>query len=190
MNCNTWQKKILLRDAGELSALHNVRLEAHLTGCPACRAFADELTAVQRLSSPTDEQLAVSEFTLQRIVQEARDHVPQQNAPAYSLSPRHIVLYLPALAALALAAIGLNLLFNQPDTPAPQTAQTEPAPPVIQYAWSDGLEDEITQLQASLTDLSETLDNSNGEDDSQNTTINSTYTTEELARQLLAMEES
>lgn len=54
--CRHWKEELGAYALGHLSAEERVGLEAHLEGCPACRAEADSLFAVSRLLPHADPE--------------------------------------------------------------------------------------------------------------------------------------
>lgn len=54
--CRHWKEELGAYALGHLSGAERVALEAHLEGCPACRAEADSLFAVSRLLPHADPE--------------------------------------------------------------------------------------------------------------------------------------
>jgi hypothetical protein len=52
MNCNRWQRQILLVQSGELDDRDRAALDAHVSACAGCRAFLDAATDVTTLARP------------------------------------------------------------------------------------------------------------------------------------------
>jgi anti-sigma factor RsiW len=52
MNCNRWQRQILLAQSGELADGDRQPLDAHLDACPECRAFRDASVEAISLARP------------------------------------------------------------------------------------------------------------------------------------------
>jgi len=98
MNCAKWQKLILLRGSGELSAKKQLSLVRHLESCQNCRRFAEEY----RVTSEALESLPVQEPSV-AVVRRIRALLERQTS-------RRAAKLVPRLAVAAAAAIVLLVI--------------------------------------------------------------------------------
>ncbi len=55
-SCREWRESLGAYALGHLSREESAALEAHLEGCPACRAEADSMVSISRLLSHGDPE--------------------------------------------------------------------------------------------------------------------------------------
>ncbi len=119
MQCQTWQKWILLQASGELSGWRRRRLRRHLRNCHACRVFQSELAAIRRRRPTVAGEPAPATAAAVRAC--IRAQCPDAAAPAGAgvWTPLRL---LPAAAALAALLAGGWMLMGirsaPPGTPA------------------------------------------------------------------------
>ena len=107
MKCIEAEKSILLQDSGELGTARAHALEAHLTQCDSCRQFrqvlADSAGAFDAGEEPSIK-------VMQDVLRTARTNAPaRRHSPVFGWKPAM------AMAAVAVAAIGLFLGSYSPD---------------------------------------------------------------------------
>ncbi len=103
MQCQTWQKWILLHASGELSGWRRRRLDRHLRNCAACRVFQSELAEIRRRRQTVDEQPAPATAAAVRALIRAQCPGVSTPAGAGAWAPFRL---LPAAAALVLLLAG------------------------------------------------------------------------------------
>ncbi len=119
MNKRNWKSYILLDDAGMLSARKKKALEKALADDPDLRAFRDQLLWVHSATKSSDDETAVSDFTVERIKAEARQalrtHHPGQR---YGLQRTVFAQWRPALIyasiSVLLILVGAMLFVHHP----------------------------------------------------------------------------
>jgi len=122
MQCQTWQKLILLAASGELGSWRRRRLARHLQTCEACRVFQRHLAEISRLHQPVNARPAPATANAVRALIRAR-RSPAASAPAWAAwgNPSRL---LPAAAALALLLAGIGWLLTA-IRPAPPAAPAD-----------------------------------------------------------------
>ena len=104
MRCSEAEKSILLQDSGELGAARTGKLEAHLSGCAACRGFRQALLAA---GSVFDAGKEPSARAVQDVLRTARITAPtQQHQPVF--------VWKPAMAVAATVTVEMNTKFRHP----------------------------------------------------------------------------
>lgn len=107
MSCTKFETDIALYAGGDLPAGRMARLEAHLAGCPDCRALAEDLRASQvLLSELRDDPIADA------MVAQVRSRVLDEVRRA-GFSRRGTLVPLLALAAALVLAVVLVWLRHQ-----------------------------------------------------------------------------
>lgn len=101
MNCGNYLELLSARMDGALSESEERELEAHLETCPACRAAAAQLAALQSSFAELEDVPAPEDFT-RNVMDRVREE--KQAIPLFR-SPRFKVL--AGLAACAAIAVGL-----------------------------------------------------------------------------------
>lgn len=126
MQCQIWQKWMLLDETGELQAWRRRRLKRHLQACGGCRVFQRNLAEISRLHQPAAAQPAPA--TIAGIQAMIREHRPAR-APAQAAvfwRPRR--LQAAAILAVLLTGAAWLLLHEQrPAAPAPPGMAAAPA---------------------------------------------------------------
>jgi anti-sigma factor RsiW len=112
MNCEIWQRNILLSESGELPASEENALARHLAACTDCRAFAEGSRVLQRAVHQTIRRRAPSAATLQAIRAEA---VRQTSAGKWILW-QPVTAWASCAAALLIAVGAWWFSARQPDT--------------------------------------------------------------------------
>jgi hypothetical protein len=179
MKCERMEYWILLKQSGELGTLRHALLQRHLARCASCRAFEETSLRIQK-AVPQDVP-GLSDFARNRIQQAGARAIERQHharRPAGAAAP----LWRPAAAfALLLIALAAGwLLLYRPDART-QTAQGEQKTTGA-YAWDNGLDEELAELDEMLLIASQSLDNSD--------TSDIPTDTEDIAEELLLLEES
>ncbi len=147
MQCQTWQKWILLEASGELAGWRRRRLARHLQACEACRVFQRHLAEISRLHQPAAAQPAPATANAVRAL--IRAHMsPAASAPAWAAwgHPRR---RLPAAAALALLLAGIGWLWTaiRPAPPAPLLAARSAAAEQPDQALDLLLTDNVVEIR-------------------------------------------
>ncbi len=126
MQCQTWQKLILLEASGELGRWRRRRLERHLQACGDCRGFQRNLAEISRLHQPAAAQPAPA--TIAGIQAMIRAHRPAAAPAQAAVFWRPRLLQAAAILAVLLAGAGWLLLHgNRPAAPAPPGLAAAPA---------------------------------------------------------------
>jgi anti-sigma factor RsiW len=112
MNCESWQRNILLSESGELPAAEANALAKHLAACSDCRAFGESSRVLQRAVHQTALRRAPSTATLQAIRAEA---VRQASAGTRILW-QPVAAWAACAAALLIAVGAWWFAARQPDT--------------------------------------------------------------------------
>lgn len=105
MKCQQAEQWLLLKDTGELSFLGRLRLEQHLAGCPACRAYRDYLAqamAVARRNLPAADP-GLHALAAIRAAARAAPPVRGETSPEW-----RVAFWQPVLAAAALFLVCLG----------------------------------------------------------------------------------
>jgi anti-sigma factor RsiW len=74
MNCETWQRQILLSESGELSPEETTHLSRHLATCADCRTFASDSRTIQDAARLAPPRHAAPAQTLHNIRKNAGRH--------------------------------------------------------------------------------------------------------------------
>ena len=128
MNCAKWQKLILLRGSGELSAKKQLSLVRHLESCQSCRRFTEEY----RVTSEALESLAAHEPS-PAVLTRIGALLERQTSPrAAKLVPRLAVA--AAAAALVLVVVILSRLHQETLSPGTESR-------VAQYTEASEIDD-------------------------------------------------
>lgn len=126
MQCQTWQKLILLEASGELGSWRRRRLERHLQACGDCRVFQRNLAEISRRHQPVAAQPAPA--TIAGIQAMIRAHRPAAAPAQAAVFWRPRLLQAAAMLAVLLAGAGWLLLHgNRPAAPAPPGLAAAPA---------------------------------------------------------------
>ena len=129
MNCAKWQKLILLRGSGELSAKKQLSLVRHLESCQSCRRFTEEY----RVTSEALESLAAHEPS-PAVLTRIGALLERQTSPrAAKLVPR-LAVAAAAAAALVLVVVILSRLHQETLSPGPESR-------VAQYTEASEIDD-------------------------------------------------
>ncbi len=181
MNCTHVQEQLLLADSGELTAHARVRVDRHLAGCAACRAYATALQAelpAIRTALRSEALPPLPAATRDTILAAARPD--RRNILVFQPTHRPVAWWRPALALAALFAVLLaawGLFRTPPQDAAPAVAAVEEAP-AEHLAWDDGVDTALAELDTLWTAMS-------GEGDTQDA---ASMDEEQLAREWLALE--
>ncbi len=111
MSCDTYREAVSALLDGEDAGLDEDGVGAHLGSCPACAAWADELSTLHRLvrvrvAEPVPDLTAA---ILERAPSAIRSPLPRRPGLAEVISPARWALFVVALTQLVLAAPGLLL---------------------------------------------------------------------------------
>jgi len=118
MQCQNWQKLILLEASGELGSWRRRHLERHLQACGDCRGFQRNLAEISRLHQPAAAQPAPATIAGMRAM--IRAHRPAAAPARAAVFWRPHRLQAAAILAVLLAGAGWLLLHGyRPATPAP-----------------------------------------------------------------------
>lgn len=143
MNCHQAQQYILLKFAGELGLVAQVRLQQHVARCAACRQFEKEYADLKR--TVRARQPNVDERTVGAILAYARNQAGRQRSASARTTWR------PAwvCSALSVAALLVFLLAISPHWhPAPQQlAQKEGVGSAQEFATAIEFDDVAKNLE-------------------------------------------
>jgi len=106
MNCQQAERWILLMHSGELPLKKHLRLEQHVSNCPRCRVYQDQLDRIMKVA---EQALPASEpdaAVMSAIREEARSFVRKNETPVMGCSIHPVFMkWRPALACAALVLI-------------------------------------------------------------------------------------
>ena len=141
MSCEEYTELISAALDGALTPEERVRLDAHLRGCPACRALLDELSgldrALEELNAPVPEGFAGR--VMERVAREAR---PARRKTVYWKK------LLPAAAVFALVVAGASALPHWNEMSVADYIDSSPAVSGQLAASGEGEGESIPQEQA------------------------------------------
>lgn len=183
MNCQRAQQYILLKFAGELGLVPQVRLQRHLARCGGCRQFeknyADLKRAVRARQPDADDR------TVSAILAYARNQARRQRSARAQTTWHPAWVY----SALSVAALIIFLLAISPHLrPAPpQLTQEEKPSPAQEFAAVTEFDDMAEKLDELTTWVELSMLELIIADDAD---IATWAETEELAQQLLQWEEA
>ncbi len=157
MKCEHAEQNILLAQSNELSWLGRRRLNRHLAGCPSCRTYRDELGRLTTLARHANAALDVPEVPLTRLTNRGRNYpvrfLPTREPLTVTFRPAFIYASISLMMVLALFLILRPYLrpvqvanLQEPATQAihPTSAET------FDSAWTNGFDDEISEVNSSL----------------------------------------
>jgi anti-sigma factor RsiW len=136
--CHELEVALSLRAVGALDADEGARLEAHLAGCPGCRAELERTTALldlARLPPPTlAEHRALSDLSV-RVASAMRPEVAPVRAGSGLRSARRLAAgILVASGVAAVAIVPLVVRRQRPPAAATEVSETASASPGAQDA--------------------------------------------------------
>jgi len=187
MNCKTAQKYVLLEQSGELAPRKQYLLNEHLDRCASCAEFSAYTRGLTRAASIKSDESVVSESTIQRIMTESQRHEDEmRQRPPVRRKPV-LQMWSPAFASVAAALLlllgGMVLIsrMRSADQVVGSVAATVPA---TVETWDDDFDSDIAELEELLVVASAEIFGSETASESNEDS------TDSLARQLLALEES
>lgn len=140
MKCKTAEKLILLEDSGELSGDRYNALDAHLSGCPACKDYKTSLLE-SKLAVPSME--GPEEPLVRNVLREARLMAPtQKRVKIYGVRPAFV------MAASLAMAFGLFFSSFHPgevgmEMDLPETLLMESSDQMVDVMYSGLSEDDL-----------------------------------------------
>ncbi|MCA1808113.1 MAG: hypothetical protein ABR497_08045 [Kiritimatiellia bacterium] len=139
MQCEQYQKWIMLLDAGELSVRRSRLARRHMTQCPVCRDFHNTMQSLRDVGLA--QVPAPSAFTMQKV----RQHIAAGTAAGvrHPQRRRQGFLKIAALLAILLAGAHIYLQWQRPAAPTDASAPSVIATPVL---------DDFSTLELLLTD--------------------------------------
>ena len=156
--CRSWEKQLLLDDAGELNRRQKNRLQEHLNVCESCRRFQSDCAALSQQYSRDAEIIPMPEATRQRLVAYAESIIPAQQRPPLIWFPMSVRQSLVALAALFLIALTGLLIHRQiavgptiVTAAAPSEKSNEPIPEILPM--NDSWEEDVIELEQSFAQV-------------------------------------
>lgn len=127
--CRTWREQIGSFLLGHLDRDEQAALQAHLDGCPACRAEVDELLPVASLLSVVDLQQPTTSVPPVGLRQRVFSAIDAQRRVAHSRRRR--IALAGSLALTSIAALAAIALIRSAEGPSAESVAFRSLPPGV-----------------------------------------------------------